>query len=591
MRPTYFGVAAKALLLALLLFSAGVNGQARFLPPEKAFQLSSEQVGNGNVLLTWKITPGYYLYQKAFKVEGVNASLGEVVFPPGQTITDEYFGEQEAYFEQVTLRVDPGQASQLALTWQGCAKAGLCYPPQSTTLNLERSGRAWPIETAMPDVRTLGDDQQLASQLSQWNVAWVAAAFFGMGLLLAFTPCVLPMLPILSSLIMGANAGLRRSLSLSFAYVIPMALTYAILGVFAGLAGANLQAALQSPWLLFPFSLIFVLLSLAMFGVFELQLPAWIRNRLDSAQRGQRGGTLGGAAIMGMLSALLVGPCMTAPLAGALLYIADTGNAMTGGLALFSLGLGMGAPLVIVGAVGGRLLPKPGPWMSRVKTVFGFVMLGMAVWFSTRVLAAEITLALWGGWLLAVAVALWPWPGHPSERANTFIVSLLRVCALVSGIWATALLLGASAGGTDPLQPLARIGFEQEGSSQRFIEYFEPVESSAGLKEKLASAGNQGQWTLVDFYADWCVSCKVIEEQIFEEPAVQRALADMQLLRPDVTDNTSNNRELMAAYEVLGPPTMMFFGPDGVERRSQRIVGELTAAEFLQRLEAAKESF
>lgn len=599
MLPAPLATAGRLVLFALLWFPAVLPAaQSDYLSSDEAFNLATVERVEGRVELTWEIASGYYLYRHAFAAEGVDGVAGGITYPDGRQTTDEYFGEQEVYYDSVTLRVDPGQARRLAVTWQGCAEDGLCYQPQETTVDVPQdgSGSVAAVEGssgAIAGDAALGEDQQLALQLSQWSAAWVVAAFFGMGLLLVFTPCVLPMLPILSSLIVGANAGPQRSFMLSVAYVLPMAVTYAAVGIGAGLAGASLQAALQSPWVLIPFALVFVLLALAMFGLFDIQLPGALRQRLDSAQRGRRGGTLGGAAVMGGLSALLVGPCMTAPLAGALLYIADTGNAATGGLALLALGLGMGAPLVVIGTFGVRILPKPGIWMNRVKVAFGFLLLGMAVWFLDRIAPAPVILALWGIWLLAVAVALWQVTrGAEGERSSTVAASV-RVGALAGGIWAAALLLGAAAGNADPWQPLTGLiaaDGEPAAASGEFMSRFEPVASDRELEREIAAAAKRGQWTIVDFYADWCVSCEVIEDEVFGDSAVQQALAGARLLRPDLTANDETDRRLMAAHDILGPPTIMIVGPDGVERRQQRVIGEISAGAFLERLETAKEN-
>lgn len=595
------------LLLACLSFTA--SAAEDFLPVEDAFRLTSEQ-RNGEVVLRWKIAPGYYLYRHRLGFAGEPVDIAAPELPEGTPVSDEYFGDSHVYYHDLEVSIDPGQARRLRLTWQGCAEDGLCYAPQHRTLELGASpssrsaldaisetpplsGQASlpqgapAIEAPDRTANALGEDQRLAAQLADAHAGWMLAAFFGMGLLLVFTPCVLPMLPILSSLVVGSGASTKRGLLLSLAFVVPMALTYALLGVAAAQAGANLQAMLQTPWVLGAFALLFVVFALAMFGLFELQLPSGVRQRLDRLQSRQQGGTLGGAAIMGVLSALLVGPCMTAPLAGALLYIADTGDTLLGGAALLTLGLGMGTPLLLVGALGARLLPRPGPWMVRVKALFGFVLLGMAIWFLARVVPGPVELGLWGTWLLGVAVALWyashkatPAVGHP----------MIKTVGLAVGIWGAAMLLGAAGGSTTPFRPLAYLQANsnaQIAAEQDFMARFDKVENLASLNRRIEQASQQGQWTLVDVYAEWCVSCKVIEEEVFGNPRVQARLETMQLLRPDVTANDATDRELLDAYGILGPPTLMLFGPDGKERRAQRIVGEITSEAFLERLEQA----
>lgn len=589
----------QSLLFVLFLLPFAVAGQDAFLDPAEAFQLSVTDAPDGEVELHWEIAPDYYLYRHAFSVEGENAAVADVNMPEGRTITDEYFGRQEVYFDEVTLRVDPAEAERLSVSWQGCAKAGLCYPPQDTSVAVpdgaddDAGTSGTGTENAStPGLQGLGEDQQLAADLARSGVPWTMLAFFGMGLLLTFTPCVLPMLPILSSIVVGAQAGPRRGFVLSAAFIGPMALTYAALGVGAGLAGANLQAALQAPAVLIPFAILFVVLAFAMFGAFELQLPQPIRSRLEAAQRARKGGSLGGAAAMGVMSALLVSPCMTAPLAGALLYLADTGDAMTGGFALFALGLGMGTPLLIVGTFGARLLPRPGEWMNRVKVLFGFILLAMAVWFVARIATPWVTLALWSVWAFSASVALWAARARADQAGHTLVASSVRVAAMVAGIWGAAMLLGAAAGNDDPWYPLAGLSTAgapvTDGNSQGFMSRFEPVESRGALRDRVNQAASDGRWTVVDVYADWCTSCKVIEEEVFGDPAVQQKLSRMQLLRPDVTDNDTQDRRLLSAHDILGPPTIMFFGPDGQERRGQRITGEISAEAFLDRLSAAR---
>nr|WP_299244282.1 protein-disulfide reductase DsbD [uncultured Halomonas sp.] len=616
--------------LMMLVLSPLAAGQ-EFLPVDKAFKLHAEKQ-DGEVLLRWEIAPGYYLYRKRLGIEGEPSAIAPFELRDGEIITDEYFGESEVYYDDLEVRVKPQEAERLALTWQGCAEDGLCYAPQRdkldlTSMSLENgtlakqgffsslsgsgsssgssswfgsseSSASSPVTTepeqdaavANPQDNStaLGEDQFLAAQLSDASFGWALAAFFGMGLLLTFTPCVLPMVPILSSLVVGSGAGAKRGLLLSIAFVVPMALTYAVIGVIAALAGANLQAMLQTPWVLGVFALLFVVLALAMFGLFELQLPQALRQRLDNMQQRQRGGTLGGAAAMGTLSAILVGPCMTAPLAGALLYIADSGDALLGGSVLLALGLGMGAPLLLVGALGARLLPRPGAWMTRVKVLFGFVLLGMAIWFVARVIPSSIELGLWGAWLVGIAVALWqaslaavPSPGQLVARS----------AGMVLGLWGAVMLVGSAGGGDDPYRPLA---FLQSGPANAavqkdFMSRFAEVEDLDDMSRKLDLAGERGQWTLVDYYAEWCISCKVIEEEVFGDPRVQRELASMQLLRPDVTENDAADKAMLKAHGVLGPPTIMLIGPDGKERRAQRIVGEISAEAFLERLEQAQQ--
>lgn len=593
------------LLLILSMPSQAQLGDNDFLKAEQAFSHEVTANGDDTLTITWDIAPGYYLYRHQFKFESDNQAVADVRIPDGNPIEDEFFGASEVYYDQVAVTVDPGRARTLSIAWQGCAEAGLCYPPQRATLDpadyLDGDSES-NAETAAASAgdgavsgAMLAEDQSLAASLADGNTVGVLAIFFGLGLLLVFTPCVLPMVPILTSLIVGSGARGGRGFVLSVAYVLPMAVTYALLGMAAALAGANLQAIMQTPWVLGAFALVFVALALSMFGVYELQLPAGLRDRLNSASNRQHGGSLGGAAIMGVLSALLVGPCMTAPLAGALLYIADSGDAVLGGSALFTLGLGMGAPLVLAGSVGAHLLPKPGTWMTGVKVIFGFVLLGTAIWFVERVVPDNVTLGLWGAWLVAIGITLYQLAVRSAAPiAPTRMIS--RIAGLLIGLWGGLMVVGA-AGGADSLrQPLAFASAVTTGADATpaaaeqgdFMDRFDGVADLDDLNETIDRASANGQWTLVDFYADWCISCKVIESEVFGDPEVQQALGDFQLLRPDVTENDAADRALTQEFDIVGPPTILLIGPDGQERRAARIVGELNADEFLQHLTRAK---
>lgn len=603
------------LIVAILLCgpvasAADTVSNAGFLAPDKAFSYQKQVTHDGTVKLNWSVAPGYYLYRSRLKIKGEPVPIKSLQMPEGTLIHDPYFGDEHVFKHDLTVTIAPGAARKLALSWQGCAEAGLCYPPQHATLDIgdrppvspadqadpspaltaRPAASAVPSESASPPANS---DQGLAARLAGGAIGWTLLAFFGMGLLLSFTPCVLPMVPILSGVLVGSGARGLRGLTLSLAFVLPMALTYAVLGVAAALAGANLQAMLQTPAVLGAFAVVFVILSLAMFGVFELQLPAVLRARLQQASANRRGGHLVGAAAMGVLSALLVGPCMTAPLAGALLYIAQSGDVVLGGLALLSLGLGMGAPLLIVGAAGAQILPRPGPWMTAVKVVFGFVLLATAVWMIQRVVPASIMLGLWGAWLLAIGLTLWQAARVIfNDRMAASIA--IRTAGALLGLWGVMMVVGAAGGAHDSLRPLAFARGTASGAtraasdrSSQFNARFRKIHTIQSLNQAIARARARDQWTLVDFYAEWCVSCHVIDRKVFGDPTVQSALAGMQLLRPDVTDDNPATRQLMRELGVVGPPTILFIGPDGKERRAARVVGELSANAFLQHLSRA----
>ena len=551
--------------------------QPDFLPVNKAFALSVEPLPSGETRLQWKIADTYYLYQKRFKFDGLDAAHTPVL-PQGLEHSDEFFGATEVYRDSVAILIPAGASGQVKVSWQGCADAGLCYPPQSQTVDM---GGTQPSAASAQ-----AQDQSLAATLQQRSLGWSLLLFFGLGLLLAFTPCSLPMLPILAGLVVGSGATAGRGFAVAGSYVISMALVYAGLGVLAALLGANLQALLQQPWLLGSFAALFVVLALPMFGFFELQLPAGLRDRLENAGRGRKGGSLLGAGILGALSGLLVGPCMTAPLAGALLYIAQSGNAVEGGLVLFVMGLGIGVPLLLLVTVGSRFLPKPGAWMNLMKGLFGFLFLGTALVLVRPVLDESLWVGLWGVLLIVLACSLW-------YQAQAFLRTraLFSPLSLLAGLWGSLLLVGAAGGGTELWQPLqVYTGNTLTGSTASAAHgAFVTIKDPASLDRELAGAKAEGQWVMLDYYADWCVSCKVMEKQVFAKPQVMDALQGVRLLRLDVTADNVASRELLSRYQVPGPPSFVWIGPNGVERRGQRITGEVNAQTFLNNWNATRE--
>ncbi len=553
---------------------AGTNPfetKPEFLPVEKAFVFTSERLDSGETQLYWQITDGYYLYQKRLKFDGLPAELHPVL-PEGESHSDEFFGEQPVYRQGLELKIPAGATGQIKVGFQGCADAGLCYPPQTQVVDLGGS--------AVTSTANEAPDQALASGLQQRALGWSLLVFFGLGLLLAFTPCTLPMLPILAGLIVGSGATPKRGFALAASYVVSMALVYAAMGVLAALLGANLQALLQNPWLLGSFAAVFVLLALPMFGFFELQLPVALRDRLENVSRNQRGGSLIGAGVLGALSGLLVGPCMTAPLAGALLYIAQSGNALHGGLILFAMGIGIGVPLLLLVTVGNRFLPKPGAWMNLLKGVFGFLFLATALLMLRPVLDESLWVGLCGALLLIAAYSAW----KQSEGFGR-VAHLFGATSLLLGVWGSLLMIGAAGGSDDLLKPLQVYSTANASNLVRPVGHdaFTTIKDPAALQRELDAAKAQGQWVLLDYYADWCVSCKVMEKQVFGQPRVLDALNDVRLLRLDVTADNAASRELLGRYKVPGPPSFLWIGADGEERRSQRITGEVDADTFLQR--------
>lgn len=549
------------------LFGPRKGTEADFLPVEQAFAFDESRQEDGRIRLHWRIAPGYYLYRDRLRVDGA-AELPPM--PAGEEHHDDFFGASTIYRDDLEILLQPGSASTLQVSWQGCADAGLCYPPQHQAVA--------PTSGAAPQLAgsdAVAVDEGLATRLQQAGLVSSLALFFSFGLLLAFTPCSLPMLPILASVVVGSGARSWRSALLAGSFVVSMALVYAAMGTLAAALGTNLQAWLQQPWLLGSFAALFVILALPMFGLFELQLPSALRQRLDAAGQQRKGGSLGGAAILGVLSGLLVGPCMTAPLAGALLYIAQSGDLLLGGSVLFALGLGMGVPMILVVTFGQRWLPRPGAWMEAVKGLFGFLLLASA-WLVIRpVLDATLWVALGGALLVAFGwAAVETGRSLPGRRAVTGAAGLTAI------LWGAAMLLGAAGGAQSPLQPLKIYGAAR-AVTQAAASEFVTVRSTAELDAQLQDAKAQQQWVLLDYSAEWCVACKVIEQQVFEQPDVQQALHGVRLLRLDVTADGPDSRALLQRYRVPGPPSVLWIGPDGSERRGLRITGEISRGEFL----------
>ncbi|MHC8352157.1 protein-disulfide reductase DsbD [Pseudomonas sp. RT4P38] len=549
-----------------------------FLPVGKAFIFTSERLDSGETQLYWQIADGYYLYQQRLKFDGLPAE-DKPVLPDGEAHSDEFFGEQQVYRQGLELKIPAGATGQIKVGFQGCADAGLCYPPQTQVVDLGGKSAIAATNEA--------PDEALASDLQQRALGWSLLVFFGLGLLLAFTPCSLPMLPILAGLIVGSGASPKRGFALATSYVVSMALVYAAMGVLAALLGANLQALLQNPWLLGSFAAVFVLLALPMFGFFELQLPVAVRDRLEHVSRNQHGGSLFGAGVLGALSGLLVGPCMTAPLAGALLYIAQSGNALHGGLILFAMGIGIGVPLLLLVTVGNRFLPKPGAWMNLLKGVFGFLFLATALLMLRPVLDESLWVGLCGALLVIAAYSAWRQSDGFGRTAHVFGAS-----ALLLGLWGSLLLVGAAGGSDDLFKPLQVYSTSNSSRAANPVGHdaFTTLKDPAELQRELDAARAQGQWVLLDYYADWCVSCKVMEKQVFGKPHVLEALKDVRLLRLDVTADNAASRELLGRYKVPGPPSLLWIGADGIERRSQRITGEVDADTFLQRWSTTRDA-
>ena len=595
------------------------------IAPEQAFPMQAHAPNPGQIEVIFTIQPEYYLYSEKFQfyLNTEGATLGKPERPAGELIPD-YFGDEsgtvEIYRGEIRIHLplelnDPTlTAVELEVRSQGCWDGGICYPPlvQTATIDLTASGSSTqsllsqalsspaasdnaaqtgtstsispatrPLSATPPDSDESG---RIATLLNTASLPLVLFSFFVFGLLLAFTPCTFPMIPILSGIIVGQGAAISRTraFSLSLAYVLSMAVTYAAAGVAAGLSGTLLTAALQNVWVLSAFALIFVLLALSMFGFYELQLPAALQSRLSSQAGQHSSGQFGGVAIMGVLSALIVGPCVAAPLAGALLYIARTGDAVIGGLALFVMAIGMGVPLLAVGLAAHTILPKAGPWMNGVKKAFGVLLLAVAIWLLSPVVPHIISMLGWAALLIYSGVflhALDTLPPHARGWQRFW-----KSTGVILLIWGAALLIGALSGSRDPLQPLAGLHAASASSPQTAIPRFEKVRSIAELDAHLAATTRP---VMLDFYADWCVSCKEMERFTFTDPGVAAQMRQMLLLKVDVTENTPEDQALLKRFDLFGPPGTIFFNRNGEENKNLRVVGFMPASPFSTILQQA----
>ncbi|NOX93239.1 MAG: protein-disulfide reductase DsbD [Gammaproteobacteria bacterium] len=589
-----------------------IDSDDGFLHPDQAFTFSAEAVNGNTLRVRWDIADKVYLYQDKFKFELKEAdgiTLGTPVLPEGKKKIDESFGEMMVYYHSVDIDI-PLERTNLNATevilvvkYQGCADAGFCYPPITKEMPVSLPAGSATAAAASSDTGTngvndapLSEQDRIADSLASGNTLLTILTFFGFGLLLAFTPCVFPMIPILSSIIVGQGESIttRRAFIMSLVYVLAMALTYTVAGIAAGAFGQNLQAAFQNPWILGSFAGVFVALSFSMFGFYELQMPSFIQNKLTNASNRQQGGTLTGVAIMGLLSALIVGPCVAAPLAGALIYIGQTGDMVLGGMALFALSMGMGAPLLVIGASAGKLLPKAGAWMDTIKAVFGVMMLAVAVWMLERIIPVGMAMMLWG--TLMIGSAIYMGALDPVGEGSGWR-KLWKGLGVVLLIYGALQLFGAAAGGKDTLQPLHGLAMGGGGSGggsgamgnmhHGGEMVFKRFKGLAALEREVAAASAEGKSVMVDFYADWCVSCKEMEKYTFSDASVQKALANTVLLQADVTADDDIDKALMKEFSIFGPPSILFFGVDGKERRSYRVVGFVKPGPFRDHVEKA----
>ncbi|MFM7397347.1 MAG: protein-disulfide reductase DsbD [Gammaproteobacteria bacterium] len=592
--------------LALFLsFLAGPTpaqlGESEFLPPGQAFRVEVAPQGADMIRIDFLVTSGYYLYRHRFNFSldtaagTPAATLGSPDIPQGEWKEDEFFGRQQVFHESVSVLIPvsraPGAALEIPLVvgLQGCADKGLCYPPEKrrfkvalpatdsaanatlTNRSIDRASSASAKAQSRGAQGFVSEQDRLAELIRTGNLSLVLATFFGLGLLLAFTPCVLPMVPILSGIIAGQGSQVTtgRAFTLSLSYVLGMAVMNTLAGVAAAAAGQQIQALFQQPWIIVLFSLIFVVLALSMFGLFTMQMPASLQTRLSDVSNRQRAGTFGGVAVMGALSALIVSACVAPPLFAALAVIAQTGDMVRGGSALFVMSLGMGVPLLVIGTSAGRLLPKAGGWMDTVKKFFGVLMLAVAAWMLSRILDDRWALLLW-----AVPALVGAWLLFSEVKTRSLTSWLMRGLGVALGLYALALIAGVFLGGRDPLAPIP-----QWAKSQTTLE-FTRIKTVEDLDRAIAAAATEGRPAMLDFYADWCVSCKEMEHATFTDAGVQAALEGAVLLKADVTANDDADQALLRRFEIFGPPTIAFWGRDGVERKNYRVVGFMKADEF-----------
>ncbi|MGV6818786.1 MAG: protein-disulfide reductase DsbD [Thiotrichales bacterium] len=589
--------------------TGGGSDQDELLSPDQAFSFGAITEPPNRIVADWMIADGYYLYKDKIKArlldaEGATIKVNE--YPETITHKDPQFGDVEIFrgpisirFEVTGLKTKP-DSLQAEFEFQGCADLGVCYPPIKKVVDLTAKDLGMFDASALADAKPedqssapapdaerlqVSEQDAIAQKLASGNLAVTLLSFLGFGLLLALTPCVFPMIPILSGIIVGQGEKLSttHSFMLSLVYVLAMAVVYAIVGVIAGLTGANLQALFQNPWVLISFAAVFVALAFSMFGFYELQMPNAIQSKLTEVSNRQQGGKLLSAAIMGVLSALIVGPCVTAPLMGALIFISQTGSAVVGGLALFAMGLGMGAPLLLIGLSAGKLLPKAGGWMDAVKAVFGVMLLGVAIWFLERVLPSSVTLLMWSLLLILSGVYMGALSSGHQHSDNKWFPAW-RGIGIALLIYGVLMLVGVASGSGTPLQPLKGLSFggsvtgeRQQAQGLDFI----GVADAADLEAKLAEAKAAGKPVMLDFTAEWCAICQEMEHYTFSDPAVRQALSQVTLLQADVTDNNAQHKALLKQFGLIGPPAILYWTAQGDEQTAYRLVGFTPANEFI----------
>lgn len=572
------------------VFGGSNATQMDFLPSEQAFHLEKKKVDEQGVHLQYIIADGYYLYKNrfSFKTDNPQVVIGELKLPKGKIKQDESFGEIEAYHAVLDIVVPvnnpKGQGFNLEVNYQGCAEKGLCYPMETANINVDGIVSTAKVAADTHDTVTPPPTTSEKSiNQDPTVISWTSLLYyFGFGLLLSLTPCVFPMLPILAGIVLRGQVRRVRAIFLALVYIVSMALTYAVFGVLVGLFGAELglQSRLQSPWVLIPFAIFFTIFALAMFGVFELRLPSFITQALDKATDKAHGGSVLGAAVLGVCSSLVVSPCVSAPFAGILLHISTTGDALGGGVSLFTLGLGMGVPLFVIAAGGSMLLPKAGMWMVVVRNVIGVMLLAVALYLLSRVIPGYIALALWGCLAAGIAVFIGTFDFFQTKSKPQKCAQLIGLFLIV---YAIAAWVGSFQGKTDPLQPLYTDSVMTASGVTQSLNW-QVANNQQELNHLLDQAKAQGKLAMVDWTADWCIACVKMEHEVFQQVDVINALSDYQLIRINLSNTTPLHRQLQNTYKVFGPPTILFFDKEGKELSSLRIVGEMSKKEFLRHL-------
>jgi thioredoxin:protein disulfide reductase len=581
----------KKALPEILGGDSGTTRSDEPLPQELAFVPTLSTADPFTLLLHWDIEPGYYLYRQnfAFSNPGNEIQLGTAQFPAGVMEVDAEFGETEVYFDTVDIRIPLSRATpdplavELAVTYQGCKVDSICYPPNTVLLPIDLPQATANSAVKAPDSPPVSEQDRLAGVITDAGLFTVMLIFAGLGLLLAFTPCCLPMVPILSGIIAGQgnNVTTGKAFALSVSYVLGMAFTYTAAGALFGAAGGQIQAALQTPLIISSVAVLFVVLSLAMFGVYELQLPAALQTRLAALGNKGKAGSFIGTAIMGAVSALVVSACVAPPLVAALAVIAQTGDVARGAFALFSLSIGMGIPLIIFGTSAGKLLPKAGSWMNTVKGVFGFMLLGLAIWMLDRILPGTVIMLLAAGLALFAGVWAGAFAALSKPSSNRELTGKIAGIALI--VYGIALLTGALSGSTSILQPLNRITGNQAAHEAELP--FMRIKTVADFDTAVAQATANNQTLMLDFYADWCVSCKEMEAFTFTDQRIHAALANSVLLQADVTANDAADKALLERFGIYGPPTIIFFDRKGNEIQGRRVIGYMNSSDFIEHLD------